>query len=82
MEERTEKKQYKDVFSVLDRGPGRKPYWFRIGVAFPFDGGSSLSVKLDGFPKNGELVIRDHNDPPWERPGRPGEFPAALEDGS
>jgi hypothetical protein len=68
MEERTEgKKPYKDVFSIVDR-PGRKPYWFRIGVAF--DNGHSLSVKLDAFPKNGEVVIRDHSDPPWDRPAK------------
>ena len=57
-----EKKSYKPVFTVVDRGQGKKNY-IRIGVAF-VNGDESLTVKLDGYPTNGSLWIRDFK--PWE----------------
>ena len=65
----TEKKSYKDVFTIVDRGENRRPIWLKIGAAF-VNQDSSLTVKLDGLPTNGSLHIRDHSDPPWEKNGR------------
>jgi hypothetical protein len=72
MEERTDsKKSYKSVYTIIERGEGRKPYWFRIGAAF-VNGDQSLTVKLNGLPTNGQLHIRDQSDPPWEAQGAQG----------
>lgn len=48
----------KAVFTVADRGEGKKPFWVRIGTAFTNKDGS-LSVLLDALPVNGKLQIRE-----------------------
>lgn len=53
----------KIVYSVTERNG--KSFWTRIGVAFVNRDGS-INVKLDAFPVNGELQIRDYE----ERDGR------------
>jgi len=40
---------------------GDKSYWNRIGVAFVNNDGS-INVKLDAYPVNGELQLRDRED--------------------
>lgn len=47
----------KNVY-VITKGRDDKSYWTRIGVAFVNRDGS-LNVKLEAFPVNGELHIRD-----------------------
>ena len=47
----------KIVYCISDHG-GRN-YWTRIGVAFLNQDGS-INVKLECFPVNGELHIRDY----------------------
>ena len=48
----------KSVYTVINRGEGKKNYWLQIGVAFTNKDGS-LTVKLNALPLNGELQIRD-----------------------
>ena len=47
----------KIAYVITKAGP--KTYWNRIGVAFVNRDGS-LNVKLDAFPVNGELQLRDY----------------------
>jgi hypothetical protein len=47
------------------RGQGRRrPYWQRIGHAYPHDEGAGLTVVLDALPMDGRVVLleRDHAD--------------------
>ncbi len=48
----------KDVFTIIDKGEGRKAYWHKIGAAFENKDGS-LTVHLDSLPFNGKLQIRE-----------------------
>jgi len=48
----------KDVFTIIDRGEGKKSYWLKIGAAFENKDGS-YTVKLDALPLNGQLQIRE-----------------------
>jgi hypothetical protein len=48
----------KDVFTIIDRGEGKKSYWLKIGAAFENKDGS-FTVKLDALPLNGQLQIRE-----------------------
>lgn len=58
----------KAVFTVIERGEGKKSFWLRIGAAFPNKDGS-LSVVLDALPINGRLQIREEQ--PREREEAP-----------
>lgn len=53
----SDKSKMKVVYNIAERN-GRN-YWTRIGVAFVNQDGS-LNVKLESFPINGELHIRDY----------------------
>ena len=44
------------AYSVKDRR-GAKSIWHRIGVAFPHDRGSGLTVLLDALPLDGRIVL-------------------------
>lgn len=46
------------VWQVL--GEGEKARWNRIGAAWPNRDGKGLNVKLDAFPLDGRIVLRDH----------------------
>ena len=52
----------KAVFAVIDRGAG-KSYWTRIGVGFVNRDGS-ITLKLDAYPVNGTVQVRE-----WEPEG-------------
>ncbi len=58
---------YKVVYTIVERGGGKKPVWVRLGAAFE-NRDKSLTVKLDATPNNGMLHIRDYH--PDERWGR------------
>ena len=45
------------AYTVKDRPRGKKPLWRRIGVAFPHDKGSGLTVLLDALPADGRIVL-------------------------
>ena len=55
----SEKSPMKDVFTIIRvEGDGKKDYWLRIGVGFVNKDGS-ITVKLNAFPVNAELHVRD-----------------------
>ena len=60
---------FKVVYTIVERGEGKKPMFVRVGAAFPNRDGS-LNVKLDALPTNGTLHIRDHE--PWDESRRGG----------
>ena len=59
MEEQSEKK-HKAVFAIVDKGPGRKPYWMKIGIAF-LNSDSSWNIYLDAMPFDRKLQIREED---------------------
>jgi len=65
------KKNYKVVYTIVERRRDKKKFWLRIGAAFPNRDGS-LNVHLDATPVNGQLQIRDYQ-PLSERGGSSGE---------
>lgn len=50
----------KAVYTIIKR-EGKENFWQRIGAAFVNKDGS-LNVKLNSFPLNGELHIRDEKE--------------------
>src|SRR5579871_6019509 len=64
--------RFKPVYSVVDRGADRKPFWLRLGAAFTNRDGS-MTVLLDAYPKDGRLQIRDRDGRPAP-PRRGGEL--------
>lgn len=54
------------VYTIVDRGDGKKDLWLRIGTAFVNKDGS-LNVVLNALPIDGKLHIREEQDAP-ERP--------------
>lgn len=46
-----------EVFTVSDRGDGKKGWWTRIGTAWKNKDGS-INITLDALPLNGQLVMR------------------------
>jgi hypothetical protein len=57
------------AYVVKDR-PGKKSRWLRIGVAFPHDKGSGLTVILNALPLNfdGRIVLVEPKTDPDEFP--------------
>ena len=56
-------KNYKVVYTIVERHRDKKKFWLRIGAAFTNRDGS-LNVHLDATPVNGQLQIRDYE--PYE----------------
>ena len=52
--------QIKVVYSIIERGPGAKPYWMKIGIG-KVNRDGSLNLKIDAWPagKN-EIHVRDY----------------------
>ena len=55
------------VYTIVDRGDGKKDLWLRIGPAF-VNRDQSLNVMLNALPIDGKLHIREEQDAP-ERTG-------------
>ena len=55
---------------VVKNRPGKKPRWLRIGVAFPHDKGSGLTLILNALPLNfdGRIVLVEPKTDPEEFP--------------
>jgi hypothetical protein len=66
-----ESKKWKAVYTIVERDGERKPLWVRIGTAWP-NRDSSMNVKLDATPCNGQLHIRDYEPFDANRPRRGG----------
>lgn len=54
-----ENEKMKAVYTIVERGEGKKPIWLRIGTAW-VNRDQSLNVKLDALPVNGSMHIRDY----------------------
>ena len=52
-----------NVFTIVERQGLDKPFWVKIGAAFPNRDGS-VNVYLDALPANGRLHIRERNPDP------------------
>jgi hypothetical protein len=62
----SEPRRPKGVYTIVRRQGLNKPIWIRIGAAF-VNHDQSLNVKLDAYPANGELQIRDTDPRDWPR---------------
>lgn len=49
------------AYSVIQRGAKQKPFWLRIGGAWPFESGSGtgFTVQLDALPIDGRIVLAE-----------------------
>jgi hypothetical protein len=47
------------AYSVKERGKGKKPFWVRIGGAWPFESGSGFTIQLDALPIDGRIVLAE-----------------------
>ncbi|MBW2462052.1 MAG: hypothetical protein JRH11_10435 [Deltaproteobacteria bacterium] len=70
-------KNYKVVYTIVERARDRKKFWLRIGAAFTNRDGS-LNVHLDATPVNGQLQIRDYKPLEDRNPQSQDEADAAL----
>lgn len=70
LDEEAPRPTWRAVYTIAERNNGRK-HWVRIGVAF-VNRDQSLSVRLDAFPINGQLHIREIA--PREAPLGPRDF--------
>ena len=52
-------RKFKVVYTIIERGPDKKPVWLRIGAGF-INRDQSMNVRLDAVPTNGTLHIRDY----------------------
>jgi hypothetical protein len=59
----------KDVFTVIDKGEGKKAYWCKVGSAWENNDGS-WNILLDALPVNGKLNMRDPYEAPEENAPR------------
>jgi hypothetical protein len=46
-----------NVFTVVDRGQNKKPFWIKIGAAWEHEAGRGYNVTLDALPVNGKLIL-------------------------
>ena len=53
------------VFNIIEKKGLQKPFWHRVGVAWPNQDGS-FKVVLDSMPMGGEILVRE--DKEWDRP--------------
>ena len=49
------------VYTIIDRGHGKKSFWNAIGIAYR-NKDNSINVVLNALPTNGTLNIRDDDD--------------------
>ena len=48
------------AYSVKDRGRNQKPFFVRIGGAWPFDSGKpGFTIQLDALPLDGRIVLAE-----------------------
>jgi hypothetical protein len=45
------------VYTAIDKGRDRKPYWHRIGAAWPTKDGKGFQIRLDSLPLTGTLTL-------------------------
>lgn len=56
------------AYSVKDRGKNQKPFWLRIGGAWPFEkaGKTGFTIQLDVLPLDGRIVLAEPKEPEAE----------------
>ncbi len=71
----SQQKQLKTVFTVVERD--NKSHWVKMGIGSVNKDGS-INLKLDGYPTNSTLQIRDYESPEEResRISRPGHSSA------
>ncbi len=47
------------AYTVKDRGEDQKPFWTRIGAAWPHENGSGFTIQLDAIPVDGRIVLTE-----------------------
>ncbi len=47
------------AYTVRDRGEDQKPFWTRIGAAWPHENGSGFTIRLDAIPVDGRIVLTE-----------------------
>jgi hypothetical protein len=52
------KKPYLIAYTVKER-EGQKPFWTRIGAAWPHVNDGGLTVQLDALPLDGRIVLTE-----------------------
>ncbi len=52
------------VFTVRDRGEGKKAFWNRVGSAWPHKDGKGFNVLLECLPLDGQLSLRIEEEKP------------------
>ena len=61
----------KDIFTIIDKGEGKKAYWCKVGSAWENHDGS-WNIVLDALPVNGKLNMRDPYEEPTQGGGQQG----------
>jgi len=57
------------AYSLKERGRGKKPFWVRIGAAWPFESGEKgFTIQLDALPIDGRIVLAEPKAPEAEAP--------------
>jgi hypothetical protein len=57
------------AYSVKERGKKQKPFWVRIGGAWPFESGETgYTIQLDALPLDGRIVLCEPKAPEAETP--------------
>ena len=46
------------VYTVRDRGEGKKAIWTRIGAAWPHQDGQGFSIQLEAHPIDDRIALR------------------------
>lgn len=52
------------VYTVRDRGEGKKAFWTRIGSAWPHQDGQGFNVQLESLPLDGRITLRVDSEKP------------------
>jgi len=47
------------AYAVKDRGKGKKPFWTRIGAAWPHKSGKGFTIELEAVPVDGKIVLME-----------------------
>jgi hypothetical protein len=48
------------AYTLKDRGRKQKPFWVRIGGAWPFENGKpGFTIQLDALPLDGRIVLSE-----------------------
>lgn len=50
------------IYNVIENPNGEKPFWNKLGSAWPHKDGLGFNLKLDAIPLTGSMVIRVQTD--------------------